>query len=58
MHYDNIMILLLGFCMATKKHPVPSYLDESEFEMLTKIAAAWGCSLSAAIRRLIREKEL
>ena len=56
MHYDNIMILLLGFCMATKKHPVPSYLDESEFEMLTKIAAAWGCSLSAAIRRLIREK--
>jgi hypothetical protein len=43
--------------MATKKHPVPAYLDDVEFEMLTKIAAEWGCSLSAAIKRLIREKK-
>ena len=43
--------------MATKKHPVPAYLDEIEFEMLTKIATAWGLSLSGAIKRLIREKK-
>jgi hypothetical protein len=41
--------------MATKKHPVPAYLDEMEFERLTKIANGWGCSLSAALKRLIRE---
>jgi lipoate synthase len=41
--------------MATKKHPVPAYLDEMEFERLTKIANEWGCSLSAALKRLIRE---
>ncbi len=40
--------------MATKKHPIPAYLNE--FEKLTAIAAKWGCSLSAAIKRLIREK--
>jgi hypothetical protein len=43
--------------MATKKHPVPAYLDEFEFEKLTAIAAKWGCSLSAAIKRLIRENK-
>ncbi|MCY7277114.1 MAG: ribbon-helix-helix protein, CopG family [Phormidesmis sp. CAN_BIN44] len=43
--------------MATKKHPVPAYLDEFEFERLTVIAAKWGCSLSAAIKRLIRDSE-
>jgi hypothetical protein len=41
--------------MPTKKHPVPAYLDEIESEKLVKIAKAWGCSLSAAIKRLIRE---
>jgi hypothetical protein len=45
--------------MPTKKHPVPAYLDDYEFEKLVKIAAKWGCSLSAAMKRLIREnKEL
>jgi hypothetical protein len=43
--------------MPTKKHPVPAYLDEFEFGKLVKIAAHWGCSLSAAIKRLIRENE-
>jgi len=43
--------------MPTKKHPVPAYLDEFEFEKLSKIAEDWGCSLSATIKRLIREKE-
>lgn len=43
--------------MATKKHPIPAYLDEFEFERLTTIAAIWGCSLSAAIKRLIRENK-
>jgi hypothetical protein len=41
--------------MPTKKHPIPAYLDELEFEKLTKIASVWGCSLSAALKRLIRE---
>jgi len=44
--------------MPTKKHPVPAYLDELEFEKLTAIATDWGCSLSAAIKRLIREKKI
>ena len=44
--------------MPTKKHPVPAYLDDYEFERLVKIAAKWGCSLSGAIKRLIRENEL
>ncbi len=43
--------------MAIKKHPIPAYLDEVEFEMLTKIASAWGLSLSGTIKRLIREKK-
>ncbi len=41
--------------MATKKHPVPAYLDDVEFKKLEAIAANWGCSMSAAIKRLIRE---
>ncbi|MCY7334218.1 MAG: ribbon-helix-helix protein, CopG family [Pseudanabaena sp. CAN_BIN31] len=43
--------------MAIKKHPIPAYLDEVEFEMLTKIASAWGLSLSGTIKRLIRDKK-
>lgn len=43
--------------MATKKHPVPAYLDEVEFEILAQIASAWGLSMSGAIKRLIREKK-
>ena len=42
--------------MPTKKHPVPAYLCDEEFQMLKKIAEDWGCSLSAAIKRLIREE--
>ncbi len=41
--------------MPTKKHPIPAYLDDIEFKKLTAIADNWGCSLSAAIKRLIRE---
>ena len=41
--------------MATKKHPVPAYLDDVELKKLEAIAANWGCSMSAAIKRLIRE---
>jgi hypothetical protein len=41
--------------MTTKKKPVPVYLDELEREKLDKIAQSWGVSLSAAIKRLIRE---
>lgn len=44
--------------MATKKHPVPAYLDDYEFELLEKLAQKWGCSMSAAIKRLIREQTL
>ena len=44
--------------MATKKHPLPAYLDELELEKLTKIADLWGCSMSAALKRLIREFNL
>jgi len=44
--------------MATKKHPVPAYLDEMEFEKLTRIAHDWGCSLSSALKRLIRESKI
>jgi len=52
-----MVLLLLRRTMATKKHPVPAYLDDHEFEKLVRIAANWGCSLSAAIKRLIRENE-
>jgi hypothetical protein len=44
--------------MATKKHPVPAYLDDVEFAKLQEIAECWGCSLSAAIKRLIRDKKI
>jgi hypothetical protein len=43
--------------MPTKKHPVPAYLDDYELEKLVRIAAAWGCSLSSAIKRMIRENK-
>jgi hypothetical protein len=43
--------------MATKKHPVPAYLDDIELKKLEAIASSWGCSMSAAIKRLIRKHE-
>ena len=44
--------------MTAKKHPVPSYLDDHEIELLKKISLKWGCSYSAAIKRLIREESV
>lgn len=41
--------------MSTKKQPTYCYLDELETQRLKAIANFWGCSLSAALRRLIRE---
>ena len=42
----------------TKKKPILAYLDEFERDRLEKLAEQWGCSLSAAIKRLIREKDV
>jgi hypothetical protein len=44
--------------MATKRQPVPTYLDEEEYIKLKAIARKWKCSLSAAIKRLILECEM
>jgi hypothetical protein len=41
--------------MATNKHRLPVYLDEIEMEKLRIFTAKWGCSMSSAIKRLIRE---
>ncbi|WP_066379832.1 MULTISPECIES: ribbon-helix-helix protein, CopG family [unclassified Anabaena] len=41
-----------------KKKSLPVYLDEVEKEKLEKIAANWGVSLSSAVKRLIREKDV
>ena len=41
--------------MATNKHRLPVYLDEIEMQKITLITAKWGCSMSSAIKRLIRE---
>jgi Zn-dependent peptidase ImmA (M78 family) len=38
-----------------KVYPVQVRLDAYERERLEEIAAAWGVTLSAALRRLIRE---
>ena len=42
--------------MATKKHPLPVYLDETEFYMLRRIASESFLSLSGAMKYLIRER--
>ncbi|QSJ19653.1 ribbon-helix-helix protein, CopG family [Nostoc sp. UHCC 0702] len=41
-----------------KKKSLPVYLDDFEKEKLKKIADNWGVSLSSAIKRLIREKDV
>jgi len=41
--------------MSERKKPLPVYLDDVERKKLEEIAATWGVSLSAAIKRLIRE---
>ncbi len=40
------------------KKSLPVYLDEFERQKLEKIAASWGVSLSAAVKRLIREYKI
>lgn len=42
----------------SEKKPIPVRLDSYERDRLEKIAAFWGVSLAAAIRRLIRESEI
>ncbi|MHC5917145.1 MAG: hypothetical protein ACYTXE_40625 [Nostoc sp.] len=41
-----------------KRTSLPVYLDKFERERLEKIAEEWGTSLSATIKRLIREKPI
>ena len=41
-----------------KEYPVQVRLDAYERERLEAIAAAWGMTLSATLRRLIREAHL
>jgi len=46
------------YFMTTKRKAVPTYLNEYEYKKLSQIAQKWGCSLSSAIKRLIREQGL
>jgi hypothetical protein len=41
-----------------KEYPVQVRLDAYERERLEALAAAWGMTLSATLRRLIREAHL
>lgn len=41
-----------------KRTSLPVYLDKFERERLEEIAEYWGTSLSATIKRLIREKPI
>ena len=41
--------------MTEKKKPLPVYLDDFERTKLEQITEKWGVSLSAAIKRLIRD---
>lgn len=41
-----------------KKTSLPIYLDDFERQKLERIASSWGVSLSAAVKRLIREKQV
>jgi hypothetical protein len=38
------------------RKPLPVYLDDVEKKILSDLAQDWGVSLSAAVKRLIREK--
>lgn len=40
------------------RRPIPVRLDEVERAKLESMAATWGVSLAAAIRRLIREAKV
>jgi hypothetical protein len=44
--------------LISKRKPVLVRLDESERQKLEDISSAWGVTLAAAIRRLIREKKV
>jgi len=39
-----------------KKKSLPVYLDDHERKILEVLAAEWGCSFSAVIKRLLRER--
>ena len=41
-----------------RTHQMPLRLSDAEREKLERIATAWGLSLTATIRRLIREKKV
>jgi uncharacterized protein (DUF1778 family) len=41
-----------------KEHRILVRVDDEERAMLERIAAAWGVTLSAAVRRLIRESKV
>jgi hypothetical protein len=40
-----------------KKKALPIYLDDLERQILEKLSDEWGVSLSAAVKRLIRERD-
>jgi antitoxin component of RelBE/YafQ-DinJ toxin-antitoxin module len=42
----------------SRNHQIPLRIDDDERAKLAAIAAMWGLSLSAAMRRLIREKKV
>ncbi len=42
----------------SREHNIPLRLNDEERAKLEAIAAMWGLSLSAAMRRLIREKRV
>jgi uncharacterized protein (DUF1778 family) len=42
----------------TKNNRILVRVDDDERAMLERIAAAWGVTLSAAVRRLIRESKV
>lgn len=44
--------------MPGEKKSLPVDLDDAEKEKLLKLATKWGVSLSAAIKKLIREAPL
>lgn len=56
--YNGIVILLqyhLNGIIVKSKKPLPVYLDETEREKVELYSERWGVSLSAAIKRMVRE---
>jgi macrodomain Ter protein organizer (MatP/YcbG family) len=44
--------------MAEERKSLPVDLEDADREKLHKLASKWGVSLSAAIKKMIREAEL